>query len=295
VDGGQHLLWVGVLEEIAVQPGPDAAHHGVAVGVDREDQDSQLGPPRLQLCPEPDPVAVREIQVDDCNVGCHGSGDRLGDGFRDAVVALVTVLKALGAWLKDVGRSVGAHLGEHPDANILTSLPRSGQINAAQMLALWGDCRQAYDGPESVATRASGTLINQGVRQAPRRALPRGLQQALPRRDHHLRRQQPPREPMAAHVYADARARGHDHPHAVGVLARALIHVRLRYWIDKSEYSAIRHGNAARLTKPGQPELVAADIRQRADGRPLGGVASDWHHRFGSSCPATGPPVTLRV
>ena len=37
---------------------------------------------------------------------------------------------------------------------------------------------------------------HQGVRQAPRRALPLGLQQAVPRRDHHLRRQQPPRQPL---------------------------------------------------------------------------------------------------
>ena len=38
--------------------------------------------------------------------------------------------------------------GEHPDAEIFTSLPRSGQINAAQMLAEWGDCREAYAGPK---------------------------------------------------------------------------------------------------------------------------------------------------
>ena len=40
---------------------------------------------------------------------------------------------------QDLDRSVAAHLGEHPDAAIFTSLPRSGRINAAQMLAEWGD------------------------------------------------------------------------------------------------------------------------------------------------------------
>jgi transposase len=59
------------------------------------------------------------------------------------VLALITVLTALNTALKNLGRSVVTHLGEHPDGPIFTSLPRSGQINAAQMLAEWGDCRPA--------------------------------------------------------------------------------------------------------------------------------------------------------
>ena len=39
-----------------------------------------------------------------------------------------------------------------PDGAIFTSLPRSGQVNAAQVLAEWGDWRQAHAGPDSVAT-----------------------------------------------------------------------------------------------------------------------------------------------
>jgi transposase len=80
--------------------------------------------------------------------------DGLVDAVGDAVLALVAVLKALGGARKDLNRSVAARLGEHPDTKIFTSLPRSGQINAAQMLAEWGDCREAYDGPDSVAALA---------------------------------------------------------------------------------------------------------------------------------------------
>jgi transposase len=54
---------------------------------------------------------------------------------RDAVLALVRVLRALVAAIKDLDRSVVAHLGEHPDGEIFTSLPRPGRINAAQVLA----------------------------------------------------------------------------------------------------------------------------------------------------------------
>jgi len=93
---------------------------------------------------------------------------------RDAVLALVGVLRALNSAIKDLDRSVIAHLGEHPDAETFTSLPRSGQINAAQVLAEWGDCRPAYDGPDAVAclagatpvTRQSGKHVQVGFRWA---------------------------------------------------------------------------------------------------------------------------------
>jgi transposase len=70
------------------------------------------------------------------------------------VLAFVGVLRALNQAIRDLDRSVIARLGEHPDGKVFASLPRSGQINAAQMLACWGDCRDAYDGPEAVAALA---------------------------------------------------------------------------------------------------------------------------------------------
>lgn len=42
------------------------------------------------------------------------------------------------------------------------------------------------------------------IRQTPRRALPLSLQQTLPRCHHHLRRQLPPRQPVAAKISQDA-------------------------------------------------------------------------------------------
>ena len=84
-----------------------------------------------------------------------GTIDRaLTTAVCDAVLALVTVLEALNSAGKTLDRSVVACLGEHPDAAIFTSLPRSGQINAAQVLAEWGDSRESYDGPDAVAALA---------------------------------------------------------------------------------------------------------------------------------------------
>ena len=122
-------------------------------------------------------------------------GEALTEAIRDAVLAAVAVLAALNASVKNLDRSTAAHLGEHPDGAIFTSLPRSGQINAAQVLAEWGDARPAYEHPDSVPP-SPGSPPSPAIGQALRRALPLGLQQAVPQGDHHLRRQQPARQPL---------------------------------------------------------------------------------------------------
>jgi len=178
----------------------------------------------------------------------------LCEAVRDAVLALVSVLTALGAALKDTGRSVAATLGEHPDAEIFTSLPRSGQINAAQMLAEWGDCRQAYDGPDAVAALAGATPVTKesGKHRAVhfRWACNKRFRLAVTTFADNSRHA----SPWAARVYADARARGCDHPHAIRILARAWIRVIWRCWTDRTPYDPDRHGAARRLTGQDQPK-----------------------------------------
>ena len=56
--------------------------------------------------------------------------------------------------------------------------------------------------------------------------------------------------PWADQVYRQAIARGHDHPHAVRVLARAWIRVIYRCWVDDTPYHPERHGNAVKLNQP---------------------------------------------
>jgi transposase len=179
------------------------------------------------------------------------------EAVRDAVIALVTVLKALGTALKDIGRSVIAHLGEHPDGEIFTSLPRSGQINAAQILAEWGDCRQAYDDPEAIAALAGVTPVTKesGKHRAVhfRWACNKRFRVAVTTFADNSRHE----SPWAAGVYSAARARGHDHTHAIRVLARAWIRVIWRCWIDRVPYDPARHGNAIRANQLSQNELVS--------------------------------------
>lgn len=163
-----------------------------------------------------------------------------------AVAALVSILEALNGACKALDRSTIVHLGEHPDAEIFTSLPRSGQINAAQVLAEWGDSRAAYDGPDAIAalagvtpvTKASGKQHAVHFRWACNKRFRRALTAFADNSRHE--------SPWAAHIYTTARARGHDHPHAVRILARAWIRVIYRCWHNHQPYDPNLHGAAQR-------------------------------------------------
>jgi len=172
----------------------------------------------------------------------------LTEAVRDAVLALVGVLTALVAAIKDLDRSTAAHLEEHPDGEIFSSLPRSGKINAAQMLSEWGDARQAYDGPDAVAALAGQTPVTKesGKHRAVhfRWACNKRFRQAMTTFADNSRHA----SPWAADIYNRARASGKDHPHAVRVLARAWIRVIWRCWINNTPYDPARHGAAAALT-----------------------------------------------
>jgi len=175
------------------------------------------------------------------------AGRALTEALQDAVLAVVAVLRALNGAVKDLDRSVAAHLGEHPDGPVFTSLPRSGQINAAQMLAEWGDCRQAYDGPDSVAalagvtpvTRQSGKHRGVEFRWACNKRFRRAVTTFADNSRH--------ASPWAAQIYAEARAAGKDHPHATRILARAWIRVIWPCWVNRVPYDPARHRAAAAL------------------------------------------------
>jgi transposase len=166
---------------------------------------------------------------------------------RDAVLGYVRVIRALNRSIKDLDRSVAAHLGEHPDNEIFTSLPRSGRINAAQMLAEWGDCREAYDSPEAVAALAGAAPVTKrsGKHHAVhfRWACNKRFRQAMITFADNSRHE----SPWAAQIYRQALDRGCDHPHAVRVLARAWIRVIWRCWIDRVPYDPAKHAAAVRL------------------------------------------------
>jgi transposase len=179
------------------------------------------------------------------------------EAIRDAVLALVAVLTALNAAVKDLDRSCAAHLGEHPYGKIFASLPRSGQVNAAQMLAEWGDCRQADVGLDSVAALAGVTPVTKesGKHRAVhfRWACNKRFRKAMTTFADNSRHA----SPWAAKVYNDARAAGKNHPHAIRVLARAWIRLIWPCWINGTPYDPALHGAAAALAQQTSSQFAA--------------------------------------
>jgi transposase len=183
------------------------------------------------------------------------SRESLTEALRDAVLAAVGVLTALNAAVKNLDRSVAAHLGEHPDGAIFTSLPRPG--HADWVLAEWGDCRQACDGPDSVAALAGVTPVTSqsGKHRAVqfRWACNKRFRVAMTTFADNSRHA----SPWAAKTYNDARASGKDHPHAVRILARAWIRVIWPCWLDGIPYDPARHGAAAALARQTAQPIAA--------------------------------------
>lgn len=53
--------------------------------------------------------------------------------------------------------------------------------------------------------------------------------------------------PWAEDLYQQARSRGHDHPHAVRILARAWVNIIWRCWQGGSPYDPARHNALQRV------------------------------------------------
>jgi transposase len=155
--------------------------------------------------------------------------------------ALVATLTNLVSQITQLSAQLAAQLAVHADAHIFTSLPRSGTIRAARLLAEIGDCRGRFPSPDSLAclagvapsTRQSGKMRSVGFRWACDKQL-RDAVCDFANDSRHA-------NPWAAALYNRARARGHDHPHATRILARAWLHIIWHCWQTNSPYQPTRH------------------------------------------------------
>ena len=141
------------------------------------------------------------------------------------------------------------HIAASDDGRILMSFPRAGRICAAQILAELGSVRERFDSDEHLAaeagvapvTYASGKSKAVTFRWACNHRL-RAALTCLADNSRHANH-------WAAHLYAQARARGCDHPHAIRILARAWLRVIWRAWIDRKPYDPASHGGLQTMLK----------------------------------------------
>src|SRR5213594_142819 len=169
------------------------------------------------------------------------------DASGDVVRALVAVLSPLVAHLQQLSAAIAAALAQHPDGPLVQSLPRSGAVNAAQILAELGDDRARFPTDEQFAaeaglapvTHASGQHRAVVFRWACNKRLRRAVTTFADNSRHASR--------WAALVYQRARARGCRHQHAIRILARAWARILWRCWQDRTPYHVGRHRAAQAL------------------------------------------------
>jgi len=156
-------------------------------------------------------------------------------------LTLVAALSALQNQIRALEDQIADQLAHHPDAAIFTSLPRSGTVRAARLLAEIGDARGRFPTPEALvclagaapSTKQSGKVKVVTFRWAADRQL-RGAVIDFAGDSHHA-------NAWAADLYQRARARHLDHPHATRILARAWLHIIWRCWQDRLPYDPAKH------------------------------------------------------
>jgi transposase len=168
-------------------------------------------------------------------------------------VALVAVLRALNTQAQALAASISAQLAAHPDDVIFTSLPRSGAVRAARLLAETGDARGRFPTRDSLtclagvapSTRQSGKVKAVTFRWGAGKQLRDALCD--------FAGDSRSASPWAASLYDKAIACGCDHPHAVRILARAWAHVIWRCWQDHAPLRPSRPQQP-----PGNPQTTPA-------------------------------------
>lgn len=182
--------------------------------------------------------AVLHAHLTQAPRGLTGPAATAEAGSTHAMIALLTTLVEQ---IKILGRQIGDQLDAHADGHIFTSLPRSGRVRAARLLAEIGDCRAKYPTPESLAclagvapsTRQSGKMRVVGFRWACDKQLRDAVTDFAGGSRH--------ANLWAADLYDRSRARGHDHAHAVRILARAWLYVIWHCWQDNAAYDPDKH------------------------------------------------------
>lgn len=165
----------------------------------------------------------------------------------ELVRALAKVLEVLVTELAKLTARIEHEIEQLADGRVVMSFPRAGRINAAQILAELGDVRERFQTEEQLAAEAgvcpvtyeSGKSRGVGFRWACNKRLRSAVTMWA---SNSVRS-----SAWAADIYARARGRGCDHPHAVRILARAWLRVLWRAWTSGTPYDAAHHGGAKKF------------------------------------------------
>jgi transposase len=181
------------------------------------------------------------------------AGEAEHEARRTVVLALVAALKPLVEQIKLLTSQIAGAVRTHNDGDIFLSLFRDPKsvVTAAELLAEIGDNRNRHPTSASLEAIAgqAPVAVQSGKKKVAcfRWACNKNLRAAVSvladSSRHH--------NPWAADIYQRARARGHDHPHAIRILGRAWLRIIWRLWHDHTTYNPDRHRSLNRLIAAG--------------------------------------------
>jgi transposase len=155
--------------------------------------------------------------------------------------AYLAALEAITTQIHTLEQQIDAAFTTHPDKAIFAGLPRAGTLRAARLIGEIGDARGRFPTPASLAclagaapsTRESGKTRIVTFRWAVDKQLRDAVCDFAGDTRH--------ANPWAAQLYNHAVDRGHDHPHAVRILARAWLAIIWKCWTTNTPYDPTRH------------------------------------------------------
>jgi transposase len=179
--------------------------------------------------------------------GTTGHEATLNAHITHAYLALLTTVTDQ---IKILTHQIADQLATHTDTHIFTNLPRTSTIRTARLLTEIGDSRGRFPTPEALtclagvapSTRQSGKHKTVAFRWACDKQLRNAVTDFAGDTRH--------ANPWAANLYQQARNRGHDHPHAVRILARAWLHIIWHCWQNNTPYDPTQHRALQRHLNP---------------------------------------------
>jgi transposase len=177
------------------------------------------------------------------------TGELESEARRQVVLALASALRPLVEQIRLLTSEIRSLLDDHPDGAIFRSLFRDPKsvVTAAELLAEIGDRRDRHPASSSLEAIAgqAPVAVESGKKKVAcfRWACNKTLRSAVSVLADSSRKH----NPWANDIYQRARARGHDHPHALRILGRAWLRVIWRLWQDGVPYDPALHGSLNRL------------------------------------------------
>ena len=155
---------------------------------------------------------------------------------RHSVLTLVSMITLVNGQVKKLERQIAVAIREHPDGDIFLSLFKGTALTAAVLLAEIGDCRARYPARDALAADAGQAAVAKESGKRKTATFRWGCNKRLRQAFHTLADSTRHWHPWAQDLYADARARGHDHPRALRTDGRAWSRILWRCWQNRVPY-----------------------------------------------------------